>query len=78
MRKPPEAALKLVSVHKNPAESTGSGSNDNADADMARATTLISLHQSVKMRYQEEGLDEELGLARSDVQRVLSNLTEKR
>jgi hypothetical protein len=61
-----------VSVHKatddtaEPAASSG--------PDMDRAAKLISLHQSVKLRYQDEGLDEELGKARSDVQRVMASL----
>lgn len=69
---PPEAALKLVSVHRDdavPANTAGS-----TDPDMERAATLISLHQSVKLRYQDEGIDDELGQARDDVKHVTESL----
>jgi len=79
---PPDSALKLVSVHKSSREAEGSDSantvSTNSDPDLARASTLISLHQSVKMKYQEEGLDEELGQARMDVQRVLGSLVQSK
>lgn len=69
---PPEAAMKLVSVHKSDDNTTAPQAGSGTDMD--RAATLISLHQSVKIRYQDEGLDEELAQARDDVERVAKGL----
>jgi hypothetical protein len=69
-------------VHKG-ADALASGdgvqtaqSISNDDRDLKRAATLISLHQSVKLHYQDTGLDEELGQARGQVQKVLGSLSQ--
>lgn len=49
-------------------------SEEQLDPDLARASALITLHQSVKVKYEESGLDEELLQGREDVRRVLESL----
>ncbi|KAJ5520443.1 hypothetical protein N7463_000896 [Penicillium fimorum] len=74
-------ALALVNVHKN---ITGSTESDSALADkspaddkvdLRRAKELVELHYEVKARHVNGTVDEELGQARQDVQRVLRELS---
>ncbi|CAG7961084.1 unnamed protein product [Penicillium salamii] len=79
-------ALALVNVHKNVSgrDSTelGSASADKSPAqdrdDLRRAKELVELHYEVKARHSNGTVDEELSLARQEVQRVLNELTNVR
>lgn len=58
-----------------PGKSSTETATHEVDPDLERAATLIALHNAVKLRYQETGLDEELGQARGEVQKVLGSLS---
>ena len=77
-------ALALVNVHKvSERESTEVGASADKSPgqdrdDLRRAKELVELHYEVKARHSNGTVDEELSLARQDVQRVLSELTDPR
>lgn len=78
-------ALALVNVHKNASERESTEDNASVDKspaqdrdDLRRAKELVELHYEVKARHANGTVDEELSLARRDVQRVLSELTSVR
>lgn len=81
-----EAALNLVSTHKKiPSEENGATSSDtgineasNVDSDMQRAEELVYLHQHVKLKHLEKGLDSELTESRREVNKIIESLTKDR
>lgn len=78
---PEEAAVALVNVHKQAntkRDLDQTAEEDKAvDQDLTRANELMLLHQDVKLKHIESGLDPELLNARSEVRKVLASLQGK-
>lgn len=72
-----EAAMRLVTKHNSAVEKEVADSHKNApsnDADLRQGEELLSLHENVKLKYLENGLDPDFIQAREEVGRILSEI----
>ena len=68
-----EEALALVSVHKSVngnGDANAVAAAGKEDPDLDRAKELVDLHYGMKLKYRENGLDQDLLQARKDVEAI--------
>lgn len=83
---PHDAAMKLLSVRSDQnhesSQNHDASMNTTVDGDggddqaLRRALRLVRLHQDVKIKQVQQGLDRDLFKARDDIQRVLASLNQ--
>ena len=71
---PHQAAIDLVSAHRTV---SGESKTEQEGRDLQRASELMRLHTSVKMKHIDSGPDQELLSARQTVNSILRSLNDK-
>ncbi|KIW04131.1 uncharacterized protein PV09_04939 [Verruconis gallopava] len=70
------AAQKLVMAYRGAGAREGAESGaEEADPDLQRAKDLVDLHNNVKVKLEEQGLDPELEELRRKVERLVEGLS---